>query len=154
MLPIRKILCPTDFSEPSYLGLETANEIAVHFSSELILVHVIPPAHHVPGPGIAGFDVSLYIQEMNVNSQKSLSELVKNRIDPKITSQTIVTQGNAANQIVNLAASQKADLIVIATHGLSGFKRFIFGSVAEKVVRNALCPVITVPGPQEEDDAG
>jgi nucleotide-binding universal stress UspA family protein len=63
-------------------------------------------------------------------------------------------QGNAANQIVNLAASQKADLIVIATHGWSGFKRFFFGSVAEKVVRNALCPVLTVPGPQEEDDEG
>jgi nucleotide-binding universal stress UspA family protein len=152
MLQIKKILCPTDFSDPSYEGLRAANEWAKHFSAEVILVHVISPIHAYPvPPDGAGFDISLYHQETLKASQKLLEEVAKNRISQDLKVQTMVLQGNPADQIVDLAKSEKVDVIITATHGLTGWRRFIFGSVAEKVVRFSRCPVLTVPAPHEEE---
>jgi universal stress protein A len=153
MIPIRKILCPTDFSEASYTGLQVANELAVYFSSELILVHVISPVHAIPGANLPGFDVGSYEQEMKIYSQKLLEDLAKNRIHPNITCNTFLLDGSPSDAIVSVAASEQVDLIVISTHGLSGFRRFIFGSVTEKVFRNAICPVLTVPVKQDEGES-
>jgi nucleotide-binding universal stress UspA family protein len=61
----------------------------------------------------------------------------------------MVKLGSAAEQIANMAVAEKSDLIVIATHGLTGWRRFVFGSVTEKVVRLAQCPVLTIQQPQE-----
>jgi nucleotide-binding universal stress UspA family protein len=79
-----------------------------------------------------------------------LNEVAEKRTLPNLNVRKIVLEGNAAEQIVDLARSEKADIIVTATHGLTGWRKFIFGSVAEKVVRLAGCPVLTVPAPQEE----
>lgn len=68
--------------------------------------------------------------------------------DPAI--RTIVGHGDVADEIVRIAETEKADLIVTATHGTTGWRRFVFGSVAEKVVRLAKCPVLTIRNPQEE----
>ncbi len=152
MLPIKKIICPTDFSEPSYVGLKGANELAEQFSAELLLVHVVSPFHFYSSPeGAAGFNLSKYLEEMVHAAQKSLDELAKNRISPNLAVRTVVLQGNPADQIVHLASSEGADIIVTATHGWTGWRRFIFGSVAERVVRLARCPVLTVPAPQEQE---
>ena len=151
MLKIKKILCPSDFSEPSYVGLKTANDFAAHFSAELILVHVVTPFHY-PGPpvvGTVGTYSSLYFEEMVKGAEKSLAEVAKKRISPDLSARTTLLKGNAADQIVNLAQSEKVDMIVTATHGWTGWRRFISGSVAERVVRNASCPVLTVPAPEE-----
>jgi nucleotide-binding universal stress UspA family protein len=152
MLPIKKILCPTDFSEPSYEGLKGAHELAEQFSAELILVHVVSPVNFAPSPtGGAGFHLAKYFEEIVNASQKSLDEVAKSRIPPNLAARTVVLQGPPADQIVELAASEKVDVIVVATHGWTGWRRFIFGSVAERVVRLASCPVLTVPAPQEEE---
>jgi nucleotide-binding universal stress UspA family protein len=154
MLPIKKIICPTDFSEPSYVGLKGASELAEQFSAELILVHVVSPFHFYPSPdGAAGFNLSKYLEEMVNASQKSLDEVAKNRISPNLTVRTLVLQGNPADQIVHLASSERADVIVTATHGWTGWRRFIFGSVAERVLRLASCPVLVLPAPQDEEDS-
>jgi nucleotide-binding universal stress UspA family protein len=87
---------------------------------------------------------------MEVYAKKSLDEVVRERIPKEITSKTRVSLGDAANEIVGTAADEKADLIVIATHGLTGWRRFMFGSVAEKVVRVAQCPVLTIREPEGE----
>jgi nucleotide-binding universal stress UspA family protein len=151
MLPIKRILCPTDFSEPSFVGLAGANELAAHFSAELILVHVVSPVHIYPSPQPgAGFNLAGYLEEMVDASRKSLEEVVKDRTLPDLHVRSSVLQGTPAEQIVNLAESEAVDLIVTATHGWTGWRRFIFGSVAEKVVRFATCPVVTVPAPEEE----
>jgi len=151
MLPIKKIVTPTDFSEPSYMGIKGANELAVQFSAELILVHVVATFHIYPSPpGGVSFNVATYLEEMTDASRKSLDEVAKNRVSPNLDVRTIVLQGSPADQIVNLADSEKADIIVIATHGWTGWRRFIFGSVAERVVRLAGCPVLPVPAPQEQ----
>jgi universal stress protein A len=153
MLTIKKILCPTDFSEPSYEGLKTANDLAAHFSAELILVHVVTPLHYSGPPvvGTLGSYSASYFEEILKASEESLAEVVKNKISPNLSARTTLLKGNAADQIVNLAQSEDVDVIVTATHGWTGWRRFISGSVTERVVRHAGCPVFTVPAPKEEE---
>jgi universal stress protein A len=152
MLTIRKILCPTDFSDPSYVGLKAANDLAVHFSAELLLVHVVTPPHFYPTipTGGVGANNPLYVEEMVKSSEKAMSEAIKNTISPDLKVRSTVLEGNPADQIVDLAESENVEMIVISTHGSTGWRRLIFGSVAERVVRQAGCPVFTVPAPQEE----
>jgi universal stress protein A len=153
MIPFKKIICPTDFSEPSYEGVKAAHEMALHFSAELVLVHVVPPMTHIPIPVMSiseGFDVNRYQKEMILHAKKSLNNVVKDMISEKVSSREEVIEGNAADKIVELAESENADAIITATHGLTGWRHLIFGSVAEKVVRLSSCPVLTIPVPPEE----
>jgi nucleotide-binding universal stress UspA family protein len=154
MLSIKKILCPTDFSEPSYVGLETANDIALHFVAELILVHVVTPPHVYPSypVGGSGFNPISFVEEMVEESRKRIDEVVKNTISADLAVRSVIQQGNPADQIVDLADSENVDMIVIATHGWTGWRRFISGSVTERVVRHANRPVFTVPAPQKEEE--
>jgi len=151
MLAIKKILSPTDFSEPSYVGLKIANELAAHFSAELILVHVVRPLRHYASAPVASKGYNLALYEMVKASEKSLAEVAKNRISSDLQVRTTVLKGNAADQIVDLAQYEKVDMIVTATHGWTGWRRFISGSVTERVVRHSSCFVLTVPAPQEDE---
>jgi len=144
MLPFKKILCPTDFSEPSYEAIKTAGELAFHFGSELCILHVVSPVPVVPMGGGAAFNVPLYEQELEVTSRKSLEEIINQLEWKELKARLIVLRGNAADEIVGIADQENVDLIVIATRGRTGLDRLIFGSVAEKVVRLARCPVLTV----------
>jgi universal stress protein A len=154
LLPFRKILCPTDFSEPSYAALKDAGELAGHFAAELLVIHVMPPVpvpYPYPEPPVyPGFDVALYQQEMTLFSQNALKEVVAQKVSPQVRPLTAVVIGDAAQEIIRMAEQEQVDLIVIATHGQSGWRHFVFGSVAEKVVRLAPCPVLTIRAPQEE----
>jgi len=145
MLPIKKIICPTDFSEPSYEAIKTAGELAFHFGSELCVLHVVSPVPAVPmGAEPSGFNVSLYEHELETSSKRSLEEIVHQMEWKDLKVRLIVLRGSAADEIVRVAEEENADLIVIATRGRTGLDRLIFGSVAEKVVRLARCPVLTV----------
>jgi nucleotide-binding universal stress UspA family protein len=77
--------------------------------------------------------------------------VMQERISDEVKVSTMVKLGSAADQIVSTAATEKFDLIVIATHGLTGWRRFVFGSVAEKVVRLAECPVLTIQQPKQTE---
>jgi universal stress protein A len=153
MLPFRKILCPTDFSEASREAMKVAREFASHFNSELCLVHIVSPVPIVPFPeGIPPtFDVRSYQQELEVSSRKALEEVVRQLESNQVRSRLIMLQGDPARQIMDLADEEKPDLLVLATHGKSGWERLIFGSVAEKVIRLAPCPVLLIPRPQEKE---
>lgn len=148
MLPLRKILCPTDFSEPSYKALEAANELALHFSAALILVYVVPLVIDIPTS--VDFYIPSDIQTAQARAEKALGEVVEKRISEKVKKRTQVVIGDPGDEIVKTAADVNADIIVIATHGLTGWRRLIFGSVAEKVVRLAQCPVLTIQFPPKE----
>jgi nucleotide-binding universal stress UspA family protein len=150
MLPFKKILCPTDFSEPAFTALKRAEELSRHFAAELIVAHVIPP---VPGPHLFpdpqasfNFDVPLYQQELAIHAEKMLQDLVAHH---KVRTRDLVTTGEAAPEILRIARQEHVDLIVIASHGLTGWRRLVYGSVAEKVVRQATCPVLTIAAPPE-----
>jgi nucleotide-binding universal stress UspA family protein len=147
MLPLKKILCPTDFSEPSFEAVKVAKEWAAFFSAELLLLHVVSPAPIIPvGPDFVIPDLVVPEQELESSVNKSLAEMISTfgLNELKVRSQILI--GNAADEIVRTAEKEQTDLIVIATHGRTGLNRLIFGSVAEKTVRMAHCPVLTVSG--------
>ncbi len=145
MLPFKKILCPTDFSEASYQALAAAQELALHFAAELLLVHVVPPVPAAgPVPPPPAFNVPLYRQELLASCQNLLAEVAAQKLSPQLSVRTRVLQGPAAALILELADKEEVDLIVIASHGESGWRRLIFGTVADKVVRQASCPVLTI----------
>ena len=153
MLPFKKILCPTDFSEPAFAALKRAEELARHFSAELIVAHVIPPVpgpHSFPDPQASfKFDVPLYQQELSIHAEKMVKELVSHQVASEVRTRDLVTTGEAAPEILRIAHQERVDLIVIASHGLKGWRRLVHGSVAEKVVRQAACPVLTIMAPPE-----
>jgi nucleotide-binding universal stress UspA family protein len=150
MLPIERILCPTDFSDPSYEGLKGAIELAEHFSAELMLVHIVSPIPAMAGTAApTGFHIPAVLEEMEGRAVEMLEAVKTEKVSKSIKTRTMVIHGKPADQIVRTAEEEKADIIVIATHGQSGWQRFISGSVTERVVRMASCPVLAVPTPHE-----
>ena len=150
MLPIQKLIVTTDFSDPARKGILAANELAVHFGADLFIVHVIPPSHFVPPAGIGGFDISKLTEEIQAAAKKSLDRIIQKDISDEVNVRGLMLMGPPAEEIVKRASEENADAIVISTHGLTGWRRFIFGSVSEKVVRLAECPVITIPAGEED----
>lgn len=144
MLPIKLILCPTDFSAPACTCLKVASELADHFGAELLLVNVVPALPSVPPDPNYVFKIPEYEQYLHADAEKHLREEREKLVSKKVKVRTKVGHGSAAEEIVLIAKTEGADLIVISTHGSTGLERFVFGSVAEKVVRLAECPVLTV----------
>lgn len=147
MLPIRKILCPTDFSEPSLKGVATAEELARHFGAELLLITVVTPIHPAVAAESAGYMRDEFQKEMMRFATESLEKVASEKVSSDVGKRQFVAYGSAADEIVALAKKEGVDLLVIATHGWTGWRRFVFGSVAEKVIRMATCPTLTVAGP-------
>lgn len=153
-IPFKKIICPTDFSEPSREALAVAAQLAEHFDAELLVLHVVPEVPKIPASpeGAATFNIPLYEQELRDASRKLLNEMVRQKVPRELRVRPVVAHGNTADQILQTAADEKADVIVIATHGRTGWQRFVFGSVAEKVVRLAPCAVLAVHGRQAREE--
>ncbi|MFC2077852.1 universal stress protein [Candidatus Bipolaricaulota bacterium] len=151
MLPFKKILCPTDFSEPACTGIVAAGEMAKRFSAELILMHAVGaiPALDTPA-GISSFDVAAYQRELTDSAERYLEER-QAKVPEGVPVRTLVTHGEAGHEIVRVAEEEGVDLIVMATHGATGWRHRIFGTVAEKVVRTAHCSVLTVFGGVESE---
>ncbi|MGB9294284.1 MAG: universal stress protein, partial [Desulfobaccales bacterium] len=129
-----------------------AEELARHFEAQLIVAHVIPELpvpHQFPDPEADfKFDVPLFEQELAIKAEQMLKDLVAHH---KVGTRTMVATGEAAPEILRLAHEEHADLIVIASHGLAGWRRLVFGSVTEKVLRQATCPVLTIMAPPEAE---
>jgi nucleotide-binding universal stress UspA family protein len=147
MVEIRQILCPIDFSHASRHALDHAVAIATWYQSEILALHVINLAV-TPEPRIlpARFPVStLRVDDERQLMEEELRSWLEpaNRAGLRIT--LLVDEGNPAPRILDRVSSVQADFIVMGTHGLSGFEHFMLGSVAEKVLRRATCPVMTVP---------
>jgi nucleotide-binding universal stress UspA family protein len=145
MFPLQKILCPIDFSEPSLLALDAATYLAATTGAEVILIHAVSPLPASPHPGaLHAFDTTAYLNEMLTYGRESMQRLIKEKIPDKVPVRSMVMAGNPSDEIIRAAENENVDLIVISTHGLTGLKRFLFGSVAERVVRLAQCSVLTV----------
>jgi nucleotide-binding universal stress UspA family protein len=151
MIPVQKILLPTDFSEPSYEALKTADELAVHFRAELILLHVVSNPLPVAGfHGLSVSDLPRETEKMETEGRQNLDRVMKERLTAAVTARSLITVGFPADEIARVADEEKVGMIVIATHGLSGWRRFVFGSVAEKVIRLASRPVLLIRGSAPE----
>ncbi|MGD8775746.1 MAG: universal stress protein [Syntrophobacterales bacterium] len=153
MLPIKRILWPTDFSVPSYEALKAAEELAQNFSAQLIVLHVVPPIPAIPtGGSLEGIFSASYPLEMESQAREALGKVVDENISGKTKTEALVVHGNVGSEIANVAKKEDVDLIVMATHGSTGWQRFVFGSVAEKVIRMAHCPVLSIQFPPEEGE--
>lgn len=149
MFPVKTVLCPTDFSEPAREALKIASELAAQVGAALLLVHVVPVLPALPSDPNYVFKVPEYERLLHNDADEKLAQLLRQMKDGTDV-RVMVGHGDVAGEIVRISETEKADLIVIATHGTTGWRRFVFGSVAEKVVRLAKCPVLTIRNPQEE----
>jgi nucleotide-binding universal stress UspA family protein len=141
---IQRILCPVDFSDATRFALTPAISLATEFHAELVLAHVLDyPYPHV-GPVVQGFDVETYYDVMEEKALAQLDGLVDDDVRGYAPTRAVVRRGSAYGEIVRLAEEESVDLIVLPTHGRTGIDHFLWGSVAEKVVRLASCPVMTV----------
>jgi len=146
MLSFDKILCPIDFSEPSVRALEIADGLAVRFSSAICLVHVVPPVPTTSTPMYrTQFDVSSYHGRLKEEAKDAFEKLIVEKVSKDLKTDTLIVGGDPGTEIIRICEEDPdVGLVVISTHGRTGLSRFVFGSVAEKVVRHAPCPVLTV----------
>jgi nucleotide-binding universal stress UspA family protein len=146
MLPIRKILHPTDFSEPSRAAFAFACSLARDYSAELIILHVYrPPAAFAPDGIAVGAPV-----EDPYEPRAQLAQL--RPTDPRVKFEHHVIEGEPADEILKAAKGQGIDVIVMGTHGNTGLTRLLMGSVAENVSRKATCPVLTLRTPFKSEE--
>lgn len=144
---IRKILTPVDFSTASLGALAHAEELAHRTGAELLLLYVIEP---VVAP--MEFNTAAIIEANQTERIKTkLNELRTTEVRRGINATTLVDEGEAASAIIRVVEQQDCDLIVMGTHGHSGFRHLLLGSKAERVVRGAKCPVLTV-GPIKDSE--
>lgn len=146
MIEIRRILCPTDFSEFSRHALDRALAIATLYHSTITLLHVCPlTAGAIYSPGIGVAPTSLLTVEDRDAALAAMRQFAETEVGPDASIGFAIAEGSPANEILDRARTQASDLLVMGTHGRSGFERFLLGSVTEKVLRKAPCPVLTVP---------
>ena len=138
MFNFTKILCPVDFDQNSAAALRFACKL-LELGGTLYLLHVVPEAR-------PGFEQYPPISEL---AHQSLQDFVRNQIGEQVVHELLVRAGDPAAVTVRIADELGVELIVMATHGHKGLVRIVLGSVAERVLREARCPVLTLrPAPR------
>ena len=147
----KRILVPTDFSKPSEAALRYARDVAARFGASLHLLHV------TEDPYRSVYGAEVYVPAVEGLRETMLEEAVgrmKDRLLPSDIHERHATTeamiGSPAAAIVDVAESQNIDLIVMGTHGREGMSHLLLGSVAERVVRTAPCPLLTVSEPRRQ----
>lgn len=145
MIKIKTIVVPTDFSKNSLHALEGAVDFARKFGAEIVLVHVLEsPVYPAMTFGAGVANLPSIQQELRDAVADHLKKVCAEEIPEDVKSRWVSHEGNPFAEIIATAKSEKADLIVIATHGHTGIKHLLLGSTAEKVVRKSPCPVLTI----------
>jgi len=147
MLRIERILCPVDFSESSATTYDHAQSLARHYQAKLFLQHVVDfvlPAYAYYAPATYLYE---NFRRIRAGAQEQLQEFAKSHTRNGVQPECLVHEGEVTDSILSCAEAQTVDLIVMGTHGIKGFDRVILGSVAEKVLRKARCPVLVIPKP-------
>ena len=141
---IKRILVPVDFSANSLHALDYAVEFAKPAKAELIVISVIEPLYYAMSE-FAAPPVGELLDEQRRQSRARVERLEASYAKRKVRLRALLQVGRPYEVIADAAKRLKADLIVMATHGRTGVSRLLLGSVAERVVRIAACPVVTVP---------
>lgn len=139
---LRRILVPIDFSDCSRKALAYAVPFARQFGASLTLLYVVQMNYAVGEFGAIDFPVPE--KEMRANAERELAKLVAAAVPVPLSTETLVRVGRPVQEIVATAKEKEIDLIIISTHGHTGLKHILLGSVTENVVRYAPCPVLTV----------
>jgi nucleotide-binding universal stress UspA family protein len=148
----RKILVPVDFSPSSRAALAAAADLAQHFGAKLHLVHVIP---NFPTTSLPDFiPEEKFLEEARREAERRFDASKADLSGKGIKlSFSVETGDDVAGTILDAIESEQADLAVISTHGLSGWHPLVFGSIAEKVLKLAACPVLLLRTPKPESSA-
>jgi nucleotide-binding universal stress UspA family protein len=145
-MELRRILCPFDFSEVSSHALDQAVVLARQSGARLTVLHVFLSV--MPTTGLSALDAAT-AQVIDSQDLEELRDRVTTACRPALDAGTlldiVIVGGSPVTAILEQAASAAADLVVMGTHGTSGFQHLLLGSVTEKVLRKATCPVLTVP---------
>jgi nucleotide-binding universal stress UspA family protein len=145
MISITRILCPVDFSGHSRLALDYATALARWYEAEVGALHAYAVATVPATIGAFPAATSVGLPLTREEILRDLDVFVRPVQAAQVPVRTVVTTGSAAHSILDLAEKLPASLIVMGTHGASGFERLMLGSVTEKVLRKASCPVLVVP---------
>ena len=139
--PYKTILCPVDFDENSMAAIAHARRIAADMGATLHLLHVLPILPMLADQGVAGVD-----EAASQEARRRLKDIARRRLSKTHTEihTRVVFVSEVPRTILDFARELGADLIVMATHRRGALKHFFLGSVAEAVVRNAVCPVLTL----------
>jgi len=161
-MKVRKILVPIDFSEHSQHALRWGADLAAHYGAEILLLHVLPKAvEEVFTDAPAWEDIPTYYPEGTTRSptphykdpiiidlvdqaQTQLDDLARADLQETVPGRAKVAVGKPPDEILRVAREEGMDLIVMGTHGRTGLRHVLLGSVAEAVVRAAPCPVLTI----------
>lgn len=151
MIALKQVLVPTDFSETSEVALKYGSALAQAFTSSLHVLHVIPDPYTQPWSVEAtGVSITDLLRTWEADAKKRLETLVPPAERAQLKAELATRVGHPFVEIVRYARDQNVDLIVMGTHGRGPVGHMFLGSVAEKVVRKAPCPVLTVRHPQHE----
>jgi nucleotide-binding universal stress UspA family protein len=146
MIEIQRILCPIDFSDFSRRALDHAVAIAKWYKSTITMIHVctvVPVAAYAPGSGV--LPSAVLTPEDREALLAAMKRFAQGETGTDVPIELEIVQGSTAGAILAKADAMPADLLVMGTHGRSGFERLVLGSVTERVLRKAACPVLTVP---------
>jgi universal stress protein A len=148
LLNIRSILVPIDFSETSKKAMQYAMRMAEQFNAKITVLSVVEP---ISSPDLAYYPLMMEADQVKQSVQAKLDSFCSQmRLPQRLLQKTIVRQGVPYAEITDAARTLKVDLIVITTHGYTGLKHVFLGSTAERVVRHAPCPVLTVREKEHE----
>jgi nucleotide-binding universal stress UspA family protein len=151
MMPPKLILAPIDFSDASRAALDVAVDMASRFGAELLLVYVVPAIPDLP-KDVSIFKEGEYDKSLENKDAQRLKDLAGTVANKNVKVRTELGSGNDVGmELIRIAENEHADLIVIATHGMTGWREFAFGTVAEKVVKQADCPVLVLRAKAGED---
>ncbi|MBI4698441.1 MAG: universal stress protein [Nitrospirae bacterium] len=150
-MKVEKILFPTDFSQGSFHAASYAVDLARHYNARLYMLHVIYDFTRAYDAHIPHVSADELYKEMYGWAQKEIESCCAEEIRGLVNVQKVVLKGVPYEEIIKFAGQEKIDMIVMGTYGRVGLERFIFGSTAERVVRKAPCPVMTVRVPEHRE---
>lgn len=146
---IKRILVPIDFSEHSLNALQYAVRFAKQFKSEILLLHVIEPVVYPTDFSFGQIAFPNVEDELHRRGEEELERL-RNEVSVEVPAKSFIRLGKPFLEITKVAKEHDVDLIIIASHGHTGVEHILFGSTAEKVIRKAHCPVLTVRSAKKE----
>jgi len=147
---IERILVPTDFSETARYAFNYAVELNRVLKARLYLLHVLQDFTEFSEYNLSPSILPQLYLEFEENAAKRLEDMLANMESPDIPCDTYILHGVPFYEIIQFARKETIDLIIIGTHGRTGLKHVLFGHTAEKVVKKAPCPVLTVRHPETE----
>ncbi len=143
MVEIKKILCAVDFSDHSDMVAEYAEILAKNTGADLLCLYVAPSLSEYLGFHVPPSSIENFVGEIVAGADKTMADFVESHFQGVPCTGKVMT-GYAAEEILEAVKNENADMLIMGTHGRKGIDRILFGSVAEKVVKSATCPVMTV----------